>query len=348
VLPRALTPTGYIVFGCDFLDLYPCAHYHFTTAPVQSLADETKSVEKPQAPPPESQSTLGFVAEWLGLSSPKPRENTAKLPLYGDGDKSIRPEAVVQGEVNDCFFMAPLASVAKANPKIISDSIKQNTDGSYTVTFAGAKDKPQTVAALTDEELKNYAKVGAKGTWPAVMEKAFGQYLRDNPAERDKILGHSAGWFLSNPQEYADAGKATEVLRILTGYPPGGIKLADSHSPEAVRRFMTDTFKPVDGAVEIPPVVAGIAKGNEYALKMGLHPEHDYSVLGYEGGMVIVRDPRNKTEANTAGKRMPSENGTFKMTPEDFAKSFDELLAGRTKPMFGSGALIMGPIRLKK
>lgn len=299
-----------------------------------------KVIPQPQKDEP---STFGLVSEWLGLSSPKTRD-TSNKPLFGADGEGIKYDAVVQGGINNCFFMAPLSSVAQAYPQVIRESIKQNSDGSYTVTFAGARDKPQLVQPLTMEEQRKFAQTGPGGVWPAVMEKAFGQYLKNNPDERERILGHSAGWFLDSAQEYADSGKATEVLKLLTGYMPGGIKLKDSHNVDGVQSLLQDNFK--DG--KALPVVAGIAAGNETALSKGLHPEHDYSVLGYADGIVTVRDPRGRTELNISGKRMESKEGVFKMTVQDFAKAFDEVLVGRNKPVLGgNGALIMKPLRLK-
>lgn len=285
-----------------------------------------------------SQSTIGWVAEWLHLSAPRATARTDR-PLYGEGGAAgIKASSVIQGDVNDCFFMAPMAGLAQDNKDFITNAIKQNKDGTFTVTFAGARDKPQVVAAPTDDELKKYAQVGADGVWPAVMEKAFGKYLKDNPGERDKILGHSAGWFLSDPQEYADAGRAAAVFKLLTGYEPSGIKLADSHSAQSARDFLSGAFS----AEKHGAVVAGIAKDNKTALQLGLHPEHDYTVMGYSNGMVTLRDPRGKTENNELGRRMPSEKGVFTMKVEDFARAFDEALEARTKPIFSSSAIMMG------
>lgn len=306
------------------------------------MVDTPKSSDK-VTPQTDEPSTCGFVSEWLGLCKPQTRD-TSNKPLFGADGKGIKAEAVMQGDDNTCFFMSPLASVAKYSPDTIKNSIKQNQDGSFTVTFAGAKDKPQIVPPLTVEEQKQFARVGENGTWPAVILKAFGQYLKNNPDERDKILGHSAGWFLNSPQEYADKGKASEVLRLLTGYMPGGIPLKGSHKPDSVRSMLGDNFR----AEKPLPVVAGVAADNKFALSKGLHPEHDYSVLGYEGDLVIVRDPRGKTEANSDGKVMASQGGVFKMSTSDFAKAFDELLIARDKPLMSGGAVFIGPTKFRK
>jgi len=296
----------------------------------------------------ESQSTLGWVGEWLGLSAPTQSKGLDK-PLYGPGGAAgIKAEQVIQGDVNDCFFMAPTAAFALDNKDVISKSIQQNKDGTFTVTFAGARDKPVTVAAPTADELKKYAQVGGGGVWPAVMEKAFGKYLKDNPAERDKILGHTTsmgGWFLSDPQEYADAGRAAAVFKLYTGIDPSGVRLAGDHGSSGVRDLLTQAFS----GEKHSAVVAGIAKGNQTALQLGLHPEHDYTITGYADGIVTLRDPRAKTENNELGRHMASANGVFTMKVDDFARAFDEVLEARTKPVLsGGGAIMIGRLPFRR
>lgn len=294
---------------------------------------------------PDSQSTLGLVAEWLGMSTPAPKEKTPDRPLYGsDGAASIKPSAVIQGEVNDCFFMAPVAALAQHNQHFLSDAIKDNKDGSYTVTFAGDKSHPVTVPAPTADELQKYAKVGANGIWPAVLEKGFGTYLKDNPDQRDKILGHSAGWFLHDPEQFADNGKAAAVFKLLTGYEPSGIKLSDGHIASGVKDMLASSFN----AEKPEAMVAGIAEDNKTALQMGLLPGHDYTVLGYANGMVTIRDPYGKTQDNALGRHMPGRDGVFTMKVDDFARAFDEVLEARTRPMFDGGAIMINRMpRLK-
>jgi WXG100 family type VII secretion target len=52
----------------------------------------------------------------------------------GDAD-DISPNDVAQGQIGDCFLMASLAAIARSNPDVIRNMIKDNGDGSYTVTF---------------------------------------------------------------------------------------------------------------------------------------------------------------------------------------------------------------------
>ncbi|MCG3084569.1 hypothetical protein, partial [Anoxybacillus sp. LAT27] len=89
----------------------------------------------------------------------------------------------------------------------IANMIKDNADGSFTVTFPGAPDEPVTVTAPTEAELGLFNAGGSYGTWASVLEKAYGKF-RDNQ-----------NWFSNSvPQEAANsAGRAEPVIKLLTG-----------------------------------------------------------------------------------------------------------------------------------
>ena len=78
-------------------------------------------------------------------------------------------DGVTQLPYGDCFFEAALASLAdtKQGQQLIKNMIKENKDGSYTVTFPG---DPKHPIRVTAQDLKNSGtKDGA--TW--------GQYYRN-------------------------------------------------------------------------------------------------------------------------------------------------------------------------
>lgn len=78
------------------------------------MVDTPKSSDK-VTPQTDEPSTCGFVSEWLGLCKPQTRD-TSNKPLFGADGKGIKAEAVMQGDGNTCFFMSPLASLAKYSP----------------------------------------------------------------------------------------------------------------------------------------------------------------------------------------------------------------------------------------
>jgi hypothetical protein len=277
------------------------------------------------------------------------RSPKEKHPLYGQGDKSINPGAVVQGDVNDCFFFASLAAVANSQPDLIKKAIKQNADGSYDVNFPKAIDgKPVHVPRLSDQELLDYGRETSSGVWPGVMEKAFDIYLRDHPGERDKFtekkeepgtLGKMWNWLTSDSQsndvqQLGNFGRTPPVLGLLTGTEPGGRPLGPQQNPDEVAKDLTEAF----GTDRKLPTVADIGKDNQIALAAGLRPAHCYTVLGYNNGVVTIRDPTGQTGLNEAGKAIKSENGVFTMSLKDFTRSFDELVVDQMRsPMTGVG-----------
>jgi hypothetical protein len=58
--------------------------------------------------------------------------------IKGTGDKGrVAMNDVSQGYLGDCYFVASLAALAQRNPSAIEKGIRDNGDGTYTVTFPG-------------------------------------------------------------------------------------------------------------------------------------------------------------------------------------------------------------------
>ena len=100
----------------------------------------------------------------------------------GDAD-AISPNDVTQGQLADCYLLSSLAAVAQARPDLIRNIIKQNSDGSYTVTFSipigGAIGSPRFVYKHSERVTSDFPANGAGG--PAYA--AYG----DNPGGDPEI-----------------------------------------------------------------------------------------------------------------------------------------------------------------
>ncbi len=70
------------------------------------------------------------MASVAGRAAPSPQ-------LYSAG--GIKPEAVRQGALGNCYFHSVVAALAQADPQKIEKMIQENADGTYTVQFADGK-----------------------------------------------------------------------------------------------------------------------------------------------------------------------------------------------------------------
>lgn len=266
---------------------------------------------------------LQFAMPSQGALANSPTPN----PLYstGSAETSIRPEAVAQGKVGDCYFLSALADLANLNPGVIDKMIKTNPDGTYTVTFPGAPDEPITVNAPTASELSTYAKDIGYGTWVAVAEKAYGVYCSRHFWRRTIDMP-----FASNvPQENTDGSYFHAGIRILTG---GGVStdwtMTTSYS--SMMNKLTNAFN--DN--KLVTVDTGSSPNSE-----GLPTLHEYSVLAFQANetepklsVVTIRNPWGDTEPidSSRGARDGVNDGVFKMTLEQMATVFHSVAIGDT------------------
>jgi hypothetical protein len=238
--------------------------------------------------------------------------------LYDDRNNplnSINPEAIRQGAIGDCYFESSLAAVAKSNPELIKNAIKDNGDGTYTVTFPGAKDEPITVKAPTQAEQGLYNHGSPNGLWASVMEKAYGEYCQQHFWRRGPFnIGGG-----NTPTEGADGGGRTAgTMKLLTGSDVS-TNWTTFTSQASVAANLEKAFS------GNPPkaVTAGINNsffGNQTA--DNFYVGHAYSITGFTpdgkgGGMVTIRNPWGGQNGTT--------DGTITIPLDKFMKNFSDI-----------------------
>ncbi|MCA2980491.1 MAG: hypothetical protein INH41_19715 [Myxococcaceae bacterium] len=247
----------------------------------------------------------------------KPRFSKATFtgPLFIDG---ARAEDVQQGQIGDCYFPAAMAAIAKANPDAINNLVKDNGNGTYTVTFKEKdwatgrfKDVPVTV----DGDLwarsyggplygrsANSSDTRKMELWFPLVEKAYAQWK----GSYDTIGngGHSSDVF------EAVLGREGQQMSIYAG--------------NLDRVF--DTIKKAVDAKQ--PVAAGTYGESEEAryTNSGVYADHAYSILGYEQTgsekYVVLRNPWGESEPSGNG----ANDGIFKLKLQDFAKLYQNVM----------------------
>jgi hypothetical protein len=197
----------------------------------------------------------------------------------------VDPNDVSQGGIGDCGVMASLSAVAKSDPETLKKGIRDNGDGSYTVTLYEKKPWYQPWGSdLNKREIRvtpdfpttngqmQFAKPGdSNGTkqelWPALYEKAYAQMKGDY----SKIQG-------SNP---------SDVMEAITG------KSSTWETPSKDSLKKIDEKLKAGDAVTVSSIEDDAAKGKAPFQNGTLVANHAYSVVGVDTnkGTVTLRNP---------------------------------------------------------
>jgi len=235
-------------------------------------------------------------------------------PLFRDG---ARPEDVRQGYLGDCYVATAAASIAQAQPGLLERLIKDNGDGTYTVTFkqqAGWGEPYRDVPVTVDGKLYE-----AKSDRPA-----FG--ISGEPTSRDQmelwwpIFEKAYAKFRGGYDAIGSGGDAKHVLESVLGR-PGNKDLISLHSRDTnwqtIRRAI-DERRPICAGTTWDTLLAPFTNS-------GLRPQHAYSVLGYQERdgekYVQLRNPWGNFEPTADGV----DDGVFWLKFDDFIDRFQDL-----------------------
>ncbi len=255
------------------------------------------------------------------VSDDRNADGTAKFsttrfsgPLFIDGAKA---DDVRQGAIGNCYFPAALASIAYHQPEVIKNMVKQNDDGTYSVTF---KQYGRPVEVKVDGDLfarswggPVYGSSLGGSTeptkmemWFPIVEKAYAQWKGGTDKGYDAI-GHG--------------GVAGQVMGEVMGKDYDYLNLSPANADR-----MFDTI--VKGAANKQPMAAG-TYGTDQASRYtntGVYANHAYTVMGAEVGAdgkkyVQLRNPWGQSEPGNDGKN----DGIFKLELSQFVNLYRAL-----------------------
>lgn len=212
-------------------------------------------------------------------------------PVYRPFAGSISPDGISPGDIDqgylgDCYFLAALASIAQQHPEVIWDAIKDNGDGTYTVTFY-QDGKPVEITVDNEFPVREdsngnptsqpaYANTGSipQELWPLIMEKAYAQ-----------LDGNS----------YSDieGGWRGEAVELLTGRPPQQLDLSATTPEEATIRLQELQNYLNDGHYLTAATRPKGLLENDAGWPSNVVPSHAYSIerVDVENGLIYLRNP---------------------------------------------------------
>ena len=235
-------------------------------------------------------------------------------PLFVDGPK---PSDVRQGAIGNCYFPAALAAIAHTDPERIRNMVRQNENGTYTVTFhqsSGWNGSPGKKVEITvDGDL--YARSfggpvygGSLGSstqpdkmemWFPIVEKAYAQWKGSYEA-------------------IGNGGVSGKVMSEVMGASYDYTSISDYNKDRVWQQIK-------DGEKNGWPMTAGTYGKDESDryTNSGVYANHAYSVLGVEeeGGVkyVKLRNPWGQSEPRNNG----ADDGFFRLTVDEFARLYN-------------------------
>jgi len=117
-----------------------------------------------------------------------------KEPLFAPNGASA--EDIAQGIGDDCWLLAGLAAIARADSKVIEANVVDFSDGTFGVRLGDAYYRVDDDLPVDDSGRLAYAKLGVSGSmWVAITEKAFAIYRRGGSSFQDLDIGWSTEVF---------------------------------------------------------------------------------------------------------------------------------------------------------
>jgi calpain family cysteine protease len=194
------------------------------------------------------------------------------------------PDDVNQGAIGDCYLLAALAAVAKANPKLIESMITDKGDGTYDVTLYADK-------GWFSKDLQPVV-VNVTGTFPM-------------DSKGDPLYGHSGDptelWVMIIEKAYAKlkggykkivGGFGGPAMEAITGKPSIRYPLDDYDETALASIFETLLIEGY--AITAAADWAFFESTKDAAKKdVGMHFNHEYTVVGFDkkAKTVDLRNP---------------------------------------------------------
>ncbi len=214
-----------------------------------------------------------------------------------DGDKEdaheVSPDDVRQGSLGNCYLMAALAAVAKTDPDILKNMVKDNGDGTFTVSFhlkegrIGVFSATSTVAITVTDQFPlrggapAFGKTGDQGPkgpelWVMIIEKAWAVH--------------------QGSYEQSRGSKSTmdsDIMQYLTGQKSRTFYTSGTQESELAKVLHAATKGGHPATASMPAKTAVGEDIIKLAEDKGLYFNHAYTVMtANEGGSeIILRNP---------------------------------------------------------
>lgn len=236
-------------------------------------------------------------------------------PLYKD---DVHHEDVRQGQLGNCYFPSALSGIAKFQPQALKDSIKDNGDGTYTVTFK----KVDYNGKVTNHPVTVDADLYVRAWGGPLYGSSSGLNSPDKMELWYPIIEKAFAAWKGSYDTIGRGGVSSDVMEAILGRKASYMSARGATETAVWNRIKTSIDKSL-------PVSAGTYGESESAryTNTGVYANHSYSVLGYEetGGQkyVLLRNPWGESEPLPGDGK---NDGIFKLKLSDFMKLYQSVM----------------------
>lgn len=229
----------------------------------------------------------------------------------GKGDATdVHWNDVSQGALGDCYFMAAIGAVAKANPAALKKLIKgPDSKGNYEVTmyidgalFSSRKAKKVTITPefLVDKNGNPiYAKAGDVEMWVMLLEKAYAILRKEEKYWDLRVSGLDDGY------NKLKGGFGEEGIEVLTGKEASTLwikNLSDEKIKSVITSALKDKRPITTGTIPGPDKGKKADKKQIAAQGLNIVLGHEYFVLAFDGSNITLQNPWNAEVVDGDGR----------------------------------------------
>jgi hypothetical protein len=239
-------------------------------------------------------------------------------PLFKDG---VDMADVEQGQLGDCYFPSAMAALAKAQPEAIKNMIKDNGDGTYTVTF---KKKDWSSGRYVDVPIKVDGDLWVRAWGGPLYGSAGGDKSEKGMELWFPLIEKAYAQWKGSYNAIGNGGMSSQVFQECIG--------RDAVSKSIEYMGADELWQSIKNAVDNHlPASAGTHGEEEDALytNTGVYADHSYSIVGYKEKngerYVTLRNPWGESEPAGNGPN----DGVFDLKLADFQKLYETFMTVR-------------------
>jgi len=221
--------------------------------------------------------------------------------VKGSGDlQDVDPNDVAQGQLGDCYLLAALAAVAKTDPDVIRKMVRDNGNGTCTVTFH----LPRLGLSFLGREVRQVVVTpdvpvqGEGSSQPRYAQVGDREVEGEGPSRKEVaelwvLLVEKAWAQVKGSYGAIEGGHPGQAMEAITGQASDSFRTASKGEADLLKDLEAASkaghpvtaFTPPDSQVEQDETWQKLAKDKV------VHGNHAYTVMGVEGREIRLRNP---------------------------------------------------------